>query len=132
MKTNISKILTVIIAVALLGGGFLVVNSKDDKSTTNTSTANTSTKVVKFSADKKTVSYDGQEGKTAMDLLNTLATVETEASAYGDFVTTINGLKADSTKEYWSFYVNGAYASEGAGTYITSDTDKIEWKLESL
>lgn len=132
MKKYLSKILTVVIAAALLGGGFLALNSRDDKAPSNVSSSTATTKVVKISADKKTVSYDGQSGKTALELLKSLTSVETQSSAYGDFVTTINGLAADSSKEYWSFYVNGAYASEGAGTYKTSDTDKIQWKLESL
>ena len=132
MKKHLNKILTAVIAVALLGGGFFALNSRDDKAPTNVSSSTSTTKVVKISADKKTVSYDGQEGKTALELLKSLTSVETQSSAYGDFVTSVNGLKADSAKEYWSFYVNGAYASEGAGTYKTSSTDKIEWKLESL
>lgn len=132
MKKHLNKILIVVIAGALLGGGFFVLNSRDDKAPAKVSSSATTTKVVKISADKKTVSYDGQEGKTALELLKSLTSVETQSSAYGDFVISVNGLKADSTKEYWSFYVNGAYASEGAGTYKTNSIDKIEWKLESL
>ncbi len=132
MKKYLSRILTVVAAAALLGGGFIVLRSRDATAPDSSQAVTKSTKVITFSTDKKTVSYDGQDGKTALELLKALATTETESSAYGDFVTSINGLKAESNKEYWSFYVNGAYASEGAGTYKTSDTEKIQWKLESL
>lgn len=80
-----------------------------------------------------TYSYDGVEGKTALDLLKAkYQNVETQSSSVGDFVTTIDAKKADSAKEYWAFYLNGSLASEGAGTYVTKATDKIEWRLELL
>lgn len=80
-----------------------------------------------------TYSYDGIDGKTALDLLKAkYQKVETQSSSVGDFVTAIDGKKADPAKEYWAFYLNGALASEGAGTYITKSTDKIEWRLELL
>ncbi|MDO8472002.1 MAG: DUF4430 domain-containing protein [bacterium] len=80
-----------------------------------------------------TYNYDGVAGKTALELLKAkYQNVATQSSSVGDFVTTIDGKKADSTKEYWAFYVNGSLASEGAGTYATKATDKIEWRLELL
>ncbi|MDO8265521.1 MAG: DUF4430 domain-containing protein, partial [Candidatus Saccharibacteria bacterium] len=75
---------------------------------------------------------EGQTGKTALEILQQGTEVTTESSDFGDFVTGINGNIADSSKNYWSFYVNGAYASEGAGTYKTTDGEKIEWRLEDL
>lgn len=84
------------------------------------------------SEDGKTVSYQGQDGKTALEILKNGAEVATEESSFGEFVTGINGVLANSDSEYWSFYVDGAYAQEGAGTYQTKDTERIEWKLEAL
>ncbi|MDR3298317.1 MAG: DUF4430 domain-containing protein [Candidatus Nomurabacteria bacterium] len=79
----------------------------------------------------ETVSYSGIEGETALATLKDLCDVESQGSDYGDFVTGIDGVDAD-TEHYWAFYVNDAYATEGAGTYKTKDGDSIKWELTSL
>jgi hypothetical protein len=127
-----------LLIVALAAGGLVLYNNRDN----NTSKSNTETSqsavdqtvkpTLTISEDQKSVKYEGQAGKTALELLNAGAEIKTESSDFGDFVIGINGVEADSAVEYWSFYVNGEYASEGAGTYQTSDGDQIEWKLEQL
>lgn len=87
---------------------------------------------ITISEDQKTVSYEGVSGKTALEILKAGTNVSVQDSDFGEFVTGIGGVEADSTKEYWSFFVNGEYASEGAGTYQTTDGELIEWKLEQL
>lgn len=73
------------------------------------------------------ITYEGKEGVNALTLLRGKATVEDEHG----FVTSINGRKADESHEFWAFYVNGKQAEVGAGEYVTSDTDVIEWKIET-
>lgn len=130
--------IAVVIAAIVGVGGFWVMNRSDDKKPTTDTAQNTqqvqeaAKPKITFSEDKKTVSYEGVTGKTALEVLKDGTAVETQTSDFGDFVTSINGVKADEKKEYWSFYVNGAYASEGAGTYKTTNGEKIEWKLENL
>jgi LPXTG-motif cell wall-anchored protein len=51
--------------------------------------------------------------------------------SFGDMITGIMGLNADAT-HYWSFYVNGAAAQEGAGTYVVKDGDQISFHYESF
>ena len=85
-----------------------------------------------FSDDGKTVTYAGQNDVTALVLLESGTTVTTEDSDFGEFVVGINGVEADSSSQYWSFYVGGEYATEGAGTYVTSDGEQITWELEDL
>jgi len=133
-----SKVLILAAIVVIGAGGFLVndrldssKSSADDVPTTQLATAQ-SKPVITFSEDKETVSYNGQTGITALAILQEGTDVTTQKSDFGDFVAGINGLQADAGKEYWSFYVNGAYANEGAGTYKTTDGEKIEWKLEKL
>lgn len=87
---------------------------------------------IAFSEDGKTASYAGVVDEVALTTLKSLTEVQTQDSAYGEFVTSINGVSADSSKEYWAFYVNGAYANEGAGTYKAKAGDSFEWKLEAL
>jgi len=137
MNNNIKQKILAIVAVVIIGaGGFWLYNAGQVSTSDNTAkqvvqTIEKSNKIT-FSEDQKTVSYDGQTGKTALELLESMTDVTTEDSDFGTFVTGINGVIANANKEYWSFYVNGSYASEGAGTYKTSDGEKIEWKLESL
>jgi hypothetical protein len=85
------------------------------------------------SEDGKIVSYEGVEGQNALQLLKSYTTTETEEfTGIGEYVTRINGLLADSTENYWSFYVNGETAQVGAGDYVTKDGDQIEWRLEDV
>ena len=86
------------------------------------------------STDGTQVSYQGVQGKTALDLLLQL---DPSATADGQganaFVTAIGGRKADQAKkEFWAFYVNGEQAQVGAGSYTMKDGDQITWKLETF
>ena len=82
-------------------------------------------------AQSTTVSYQGQTGKNAMELLKTNATVETTTDPnLGEYATSINGVKNGTDSKYWIMYVNGEMSSVGASTYVTTSNDTIEWKLQ--
>jgi uncharacterized protein DUF4430 len=86
-------------------------------------------------ADKNTsaiapISYQGEDGKTALELLKQKATVVTKDSSYGQYVDSINGVAGGTGGKYWTFYINGQQASVGAGAYTTKATDTITWKFE--
>lgn len=73
------------------------------------------------------------ENKTALDLLKMGHTVETKTfRGIGEYVTSVNGQKEDTGKNFWAFYVNNKQAIEGASTYKPVDKDYIEWKLEKI
>jgi hypothetical protein len=79
------------------------------------------------------VSYEGKDGKTAMQLLEKKHKVETkDYGEMGKFVISIDGVKATDGENFWAFFVNGQMATEGASTYQTKTGDKIEWKLEAV
>jgi hypothetical protein len=79
------------------------------------------------------ISYNGVDGKTALELLKDSYPVETkDYSGMGEFVTSIDGVKAEDNKNFWAFYVDGQMASEGAGAYTTKNGEKIEWHLEEI
>lgn len=83
-------------------------------------------------AGVETVSYQGVEGQTALELLK--ASHEVEVQSFGDlgeFVNSIDGVAGDAD-HYWSFYLNGEPATVGAGTYATKPGDVIEWKFEEI
>jgi hypothetical protein len=79
----------------------------------------------------KTISYDGQDGKNALELLKVDHKVETQDSSLGSFVTSIDDT-ANTDNSYWMFYVNGELASSGADSYVTKNGEKIEWRLEQF
>jgi hypothetical protein len=79
------------------------------------------------------VSYEGQNDKTALELLKDNYQVETkDFSGMGEFVISIDGVGAEDGKNFWAFYVDGKMAAEGAGTYKTKNGEKIEWRLEEI
>ncbi len=133
MKKNSKIILTAAALVVLIAGGVGLYYASSPKTadTVKTQTASSDAKV-EFANNGQEVSYVGQDGKTALDVLKSLTNVDTKESTYGTMVVGIHGVKAEEGKNYWSFYVNGAYANEGAGTYKTKSTEAITWKLEAI
>lgn len=79
----------------------------------------------------QTVTYQGVEGKNALDLLKASQKVETKSFDFGEMVVSINGRAADKN-EYWAFYINGQPAQVGAGDYQTKSTDTISWRIETI
>jgi hypothetical protein len=139
-KHSPQKILaTISLAVVLLLGSAITIvawrlqNDGQKGKPATSQTANESASAAdtaKKPAATTSVKYDGQEGKTALALLEQEATVVTKDSSYGPYVDSINGVTGGTDGKYWTFYVNGAQAQVGAGAYTTKATDKIEWKFE--
>ncbi len=89
-------------------------------------------KTVEAKPVETAIKYNGQEGKNALELLKAKYTVETKSyGSAGEFVESINGIKPD-TKHFWKFFINGKSASVGAGSYVTKDSDVLEWKLDAI
>lgn len=116
-------LLTSVIALSLLGAGCSLtqtvnLNLSRVKNSNTAANANVA----------KTVSYTGQTGKNALDLLTSGHQVD--ASAQG-FVNGIDGIKPGD-HQYWAFYINGKLSDVGAKDYQSKTSDSIEWKLESF
>ena len=77
------------------------------------------------------IEYKGQDGKTAFELLNAAHRVEASRSAFGDFVTSIDGIAPDS-KHFWALYVNGQFSQVGASAYVTKASDNIKWEIDAI
>lgn len=121
---------TLISAVALLviaGGGVGLWLHNDSSS--NKSTTNTSQSTVAKPVQTTSISYKGEDGQNALALLKKHAQVQTKTSSLGDYVTSVNGNDGGGSK-YWMFYVNGQESQVGAGTYVTKNSDQIQWKLQ--
>jgi len=78
--------------------------------------------------ERLVIAYEGEDGKTALELLKARARVRTSTSQLGELVEEINGT-GNGGGRYLIFYVNGVAAKTGAGNYVTKAGDKIEWKL---
>jgi hypothetical protein len=84
------------------------------------------------SAEAPELSYPGEAGRTALELLleaDPSATVEGEGE--NAFVTGIGGVEAGEN-EFWALYVDGEQAQVGAGSLVTEDGQEITWKLEAF
>lgn len=79
-----------------------------------------------------TISYTAKAGMTALAQLKQVASVVTKTSSYGEYVDSIGGLKGGTDGKYWSFYIDGSLATEGAGAYTSKGGEKIEWKFEKM
>lgn len=116
-------LLTSILAIALTGAGCSLtqtINVNEARSRNANSVSNTNR--------VNSITYSGQTGKNALDLLK--AKHQVDVSAQG-FVNAIDTIKPGD-HHYWSFYVNDKQADVGAKEYITKNTDAIEWKLEAF
>ena len=79
----------------------------------------------------RTVSYQGQDGKTAFDLLKESNEVATLESDTGVFVTKIDEVGGDPDT-YWLYYVDGEPATMAADAYETQNGQTIEWRYEKF
>lgn len=118
----------IILGAILIIGGSLLGNhvAKKQANQSVSGAANQFQPVV-----KKTITYSGQDGKTALDLLKAAHQVTSEDSSMGAFVTSIDGT-ANTTDTYWMFYVNDQLSSVSSDNYQSKSTDKIEWRYEQL
>jgi len=118
----------IVVAGAATGIYFYENQSKPvevDQTAQTTAEANSTAKVT-------SITYQGQDGKTALELLESAAKIEKSGEGANAYVTSINGVTADSTKEYWAFSINGEASMVGAGSYITKSSDVIKWDLTTF
>lgn len=129
------KVLYGLIVIVVLAGigffGYQIYQGQSTDNSTNQETSPTSTSTAELEAAPQTVSYQGEEGKTALSLLQDKAEVEMTGEGEMAYVTKINGYTAKDN-EFWAFYVNGEQAQVGAGSYVTKTGDNIEWKIETF
>lgn len=78
--------------------------------------------------ERLVIAYEGEDGKTALELLKARARVRTATSQLGELVVEINGVSSGDGHNL-IYYVNGSMAMTGAGNYVTKNGEKIEWKL---
>lgn len=130
-----------IIIVALIGWNF--INGSPENQDTSTRNAaveqvNTVSASITITPGEEEQILSAQEvkvneGKTALDLTEKVADVETSGEGEMAFVTSINDREADASKnEFWELIINGEPAQVGAGSYEIKDGDKIEWRIATF
>lgn len=124
-RSTKSILITGVITITVFAAGALGINYQAQQNSNQSKTTSTPVKVKKTTQ----ISYKGEEGKTALELLKTHSKVQTKSSSFGEFVVSINGNDGDG-KMYWTFYVNDKESEVGAGTYISKSSDIIKWKLQ--
>lgn len=129
-KTNIIAGFVALLAIGGGAGAWLASGGEvQQQAPTQESVLATQTAVAPAVVKSGYVSYQGEDGKNALELLKKHVDVKTKTSSFGEFVESINGENGGG-KKYWTFYINGEMAQVGAGSYQTKDSDKIEWKLQ--
>lgn len=131
------KILLVVLAIILVGGVttgtiFLLKRNSDNK--------NSNSQVVETDKQDTKIEHTGRNGRTALQTLkdfvgkenvkNTGSGGMTSGNQEPVVIQSINEIKADETKEYWSFSVNGILIQEDPGIYMTKDSDLIVWEIK--
>jgi hypothetical protein len=82
-------------------------------------------------ASRCEISYQGVEGKNALELLKSSHQVETQKFSFGEMVQSIDGVASPAT-HFWAFEINGKLAEVGAGDYQTENDDTLSWKLQKI
>lgn len=116
----------IILAAIVILGGSLLGGYVSQKQTQEVAGEVTFQPVV-----EKVISYEGEEGKTALDLLKASHEIGTQDSSIGVFITSIDGVKNEDNK-YWMFYTEDQLAPIAADQYETKAGEKIEWRFERL
>jgi hypothetical protein len=119
--------------IGILAGAVLVFAGCGDSSTAvDSARADTKAKATESAKavdrDLTVITYDGEDGETALDLLEANGyDVETKSSDLGSYVTAIGDVEATSSK-YWTYEVDGKMPNLGADKYETKDGQQVEWK----
>lgn len=126
MKTNKSRIITVVISIMLIAAMAFTMNGCG-KETAASSEPTVNTQVTRLGKGDTQFTFIVDDGKstqeflistdkdTVGDALLELGLIAGDKSEYGLYVKTVNGvtLDYDTDKAYWAFYVDDEYASAG-------------------
>lgn len=128
------KIITLIIVVVVILGtatGLYVYNTNNSEVNSEEKVLNQPNEDDEYTWSENILTYKGENSKTALELLEKYAKTEKNGEGEMAYITSINGI-TPGENQFWSFYINDKSSELGAGSYITSDSDTIVWKLDSF
>lgn len=80
----------------------------------------------------ETITYQGQDGKTVLELLKATHQVETiDQGSAGTYIKSIDGV-AQSGNSYWLYYVDGQIGEVGVDKATTTNGQIIQWRYETF
>ena len=141
MKTKLTKLLSVVLAILMLGACILALASCKEKVDPDTLWAEATHKEDKtlgegnktftltVKAGDKSVVFTINTDETVLgEALQKLGLVEGEEGAYGLYVKFVNGIEADYDKDgsYWGFYKNGEMMLVGVDGATIADGEHYE------
>jgi len=126
---SLASIISVVILLVILGLVGIFVGPVAEKNKTNQAVAGLESQAAPVTV--KTISYDGQDGKTALAILQETHKVNIQESSMGPFVMAIDDTE-NQADTFWMFYVDGMLAPVGADQYKTKNGEKIEWRFEKF
>lgn len=131
--TVLTTVLTAVLAGGLLAGCAGTEPTADTTLSAASSASPSASQSADAAAEVAEWSYEGQDGRTALELLLE-SDPSAEVSGEGEmaYVTSIAGRAADDAKkEFWALYVDGEMSTVGAGSLVTTTGQEITWKLET-
>ena len=138
MKKDLSLI---IILILVLFFGVYYFNNKSNQSLTDNSvktTDNTQTFTLQVISSDNSISIyqiPFEPGQKLANILSTFSqnnsnfTIETQKSDYGDYLLSINGVKADTSIEFWNVKINGVDSTVGISDMEPQNNDIITFSL---
>lgn len=146
-KTNLKRVLFLFLCSVLVAAVALFAVGCNNNTTTldHPSSSQSTTSVTEIGNGDLSFSFAimDKEGKENNFLIKTNKTtvgdallehniISGEEGQYGLYVKTVNGLTLDYDKDgyYWSFYVNGAYATSGVDNTSITEGAKYAFKAE--
>lgn len=124
-------LITILIVAGAVGGVYVYQNRNQDVGTPNLSDNQVAEQANSPVVTADYVKYQGQDGKNAFQVLQSVTQVEYKQYSFGVFVESVGGVKPDKD-HFWKLYVNGQESQVGAGEVQTKNSDVIEWKLEEV
>lgn len=121
---RLASILFLVLGFSLAGAACNLTTTVQVPANTAVQNANT----VVCAAPSGSISYAGQDGKNALELLQANHIVDVSAAG---FVNAINDVKPGD-RQFWALYVNCKQAEVGAKDYQAKNSDVIYWQLESF
>jgi len=119
----------VVIILIIAGAGTYMYTQQD-------SAAATVTLIVEYNGLKEAETFEDvgmPEDSTVLDLLMEKTDVVTEDSDYGKMVISINDIAQDAGENlWWTYTMNGEYASAGAEAQLLSEGDVVKWTLSQF
>ena len=152
MKYYFGKLKVLLLAVAIIGIGFIFVWAKllgnlspsnisetDPDATGSASLQEQKVDLYVDYGNGKTTSYEGIIIDTKSTVLSILkkkleqtgSTVTTKSYNLGAMVESINGI-TNNSEYFWAFSVNGQPGSISADKYILKNGDVVEWKYTKI